>query len=109
MEEEKMEIEEIQPSFLKRFWFIPLILVILAILGVGIFWVYKQKLAVPKVIPTPAPTTIPTPVVEVDTTTAALEQQGTSDEISAIEADLEATDFTEIDKELEDIEAELTD
>lgn len=33
--------------------------------------------------------------------------QGTSDEVSAIEGDLEATSYTEIDSDLTEIEAEL--
>jgi len=37
----------------------------------------------------------------------ALETQSNSDDISAIEGDVEATDFSQIDAELSDIEAEL--
>lgn len=36
-----------------------------------------------------------------------IREQGTSDDPSAIEADLEATSFTEIDSDLVEIEAEL--
>lgn len=50
---------------------------------------------------TPTDKTIP------DKTTQALEQVGTSDEVSAIEQDLGATDLSGLDKELSDIEAEL--
>ena len=42
-----------------------------------------------------------------DAATLKLESQGTSDEVSAIEQDLSATDLTDLDKELSDIEAEL--
>lgn len=53
--------------------------------------------------------TLPSPREEVtDATTAALEAQGTSDKVSEIEKDLKATDLSHLDKELEDIEAELT-
>lgn len=42
-----------------------------------------------------------------DTTTAMLETQGTSDEVAIIDADLQATDFDNLDAELGDIDAEL--
>ena len=42
-----------------------------------------------------------------DAATTRLETQGTSDEVSAIEQDLNATDLGDLDKELSDIEAEL--
>lgn len=110
-QEEKLETtqapvapEESKPNFFQRFWFVFVILAVVLILLVGILWITNQRLMVPKAPPTPTPT----PVVEIDTTTAALEQQGTSDEITAIEADLETTDLSDIDKELTDIEAELT-
>lgn len=42
-----------------------------------------------------------------DAAVAAMEVQGTSDEVGAIEADLEATDFSEIDQMMLEIDAEL--
>lgn len=42
-----------------------------------------------------------------DAATKALETQGASDEIEAIDADLETTDLEGLDQELQDIEAEL--
>ena len=42
-----------------------------------------------------------------DAATAALGRQGASDEIGAIEADIAATDFFGLDRELKDIDAGL--
>ena len=43
-----------------------------------------------------------------DSQTQLLEKQGSSNELSGIESDLMTTDLTDLDKELKDIEAELT-
>ncbi len=48
-----------------------------------------------------------TPIPSGDSATEALQQLGTSDEVTAIEQDLGATDLSDLDKELSDIEAEL--
>lgn len=50
---------------------------------------------------------VPAPAPQ-DFQTTKLQQQGTSDEISAIERDLETTDLSDLDRELEDIERELS-
>jgi cytoskeletal protein RodZ len=50
---------------------------------------------------------VPAGPVGADSTTAALEQQGTSDEVAAIDADLQATDLDDLDAELDAIDAEL--
>ncbi len=42
-----------------------------------------------------------------DTAVQELRQQGTSDEVADIEQDLEATSFTDLDAELNDIDKEL--
>jgi len=47
------------------------------------------------------------PISPADTSLKQLEKQGTSDELSAIEADLNATDLSNLDKELGDIGKEL--
>ena len=44
---------------------------------------------------------------EADTALVSLETQSTSDEVSDIEADLDATSLDDLDKELEDIDLEL--
>jgi len=56
---------------------------------------------------TPGPTIIPTPTPPVDLLLNNLQNQNDSDEIEAIEADLEATDLSRLDQELEQIETEL--
>lgn len=87
-----------------KLWFIPVILALVVVIVVGALWVTNKGLLIPQ----PSPTPTPTPAAEVDEGTAALEEQGTSDEVSEIEADLNATDLSDIDKELTDIENELT-
>ena len=71
----------------------------------GGLWVVNQGSLESKTTPTPTP--IPNSAAKLDSATAVLEQQGTSDELSDIETDLETTDLTNIDKELSDIESEL--
>ncbi len=55
---------------------------------------------------------LPTPTVveeeEIDQTTQDLQQQDVSDELNSIEQDLEQTNFTDLDKELENINQELS-
>jgi len=87
-----------------KLWFIPVIIALVAVIVVGALWVTNKGLLVPK----PSPTPTPTPAAEIDEETAALEEQGTSDEISEIEADINATELSDIDKELTDIEDELS-
>jgi len=121
MEEEKLETPKQPPQFVKsepvvtqekpapetgkfdKLWFIPVILALVAVIVVGALWVANKGL----LAPSPSPTPTASPSAELDEDTAALEEQGTSDEISKIEADLNATDLTDIDKELTDIEDEL--
>lgn len=78
---------------------------VFVIITVGCFLVVKQK---SKPIETGMPTPTPTPASTSDTFTAVLEDQSTSDEIVDIEADLNSTDLAEIDRELTDIESELS-
>lgn len=98
--------EESKPSLLQRFWIVFVILAVIMVLIIGFLWASNQGLIPFKrtVVPTPTPT----PLVETDSMTTALEQQETSDEISAIEKDLQVTDFSNLDKELTDIESELS-
>lgn len=88
-----------------RFWFIFIALAIVALLIVGGLWFTNQGLLTK---PTPSPTPIPSPSSSVDETTSNLEKQGTSDELAEIEKDLEATDLSNLDKGLTDIENELS-
>lgn len=129
MEEEKIETPVQPTKFVKseppvaqkpqaerklgfgKLWFIPVILALVAVILVSALWVTNRNLLAPRLLLaptlTPTPTPTATPAAKVDEDTVALEEQGTSDEISEIEADLNATDLTEIDKELTDIENEL--
>ena len=104
---EKVIGEEKRGVF-KKFWYVFTILgVIIALCLVFLVYGYlKLSLQKPASTPTPIPT--PTAAEEVDEQTSDLEEQGTSDEIGDIEADLEETDLSEIDQELEDIESELS-
>lgn len=70
-----------------------LILLIVAFLMISLVGIYLGKKQTTKTI---------------DTHTKKLEIQQQSDEISSIEEDLKATDLSELDKELKNIEAELS-
>lgn len=69
---------------------------LLAVAG-GFYFFWKSGYLGPIASPTPSP----------DAATAQLQEQGSSDELTEIEADLEATSFTDLDAELGDIEREL--
>jgi cytoskeletal protein RodZ len=95
-----------------------LVLVILGLLLLmilaGLFLWFSTMQNSPAPAPTPTPIERPTAEEnnEPESTTAEaqtdnLETFSTSDEISAIEADLEATDIESLDAELDAIEAEL--
>ena len=96
----------------KYLWFtlmgVAIIIFVLTLLGVRVI---KPIFFSPKVpyktseAPSPSPSARPTKAV--DTETAALEKQEDSDEIEAIEADLKTTDFSNLDRELTEIESEL--
>jgi hypothetical protein len=94
---------EKKPSFFERFWYLFVIAAIICLLLVGVLWKLTQSQ-----VKTPPVTPTPTPTEAVDQSTQALESQGTSDDLGDIEADLNATDFTDLDKELSDIENELS-
>ena len=99
-------------NFLEKFWYLFVILAIILISAVGSLWFYNQKTlqeSSRQIAPgaeemITEETALPT---EEDTQTAALEQQSDSDEINDIEADIQATDLSNLDKELADIEAEI--
>lgn len=96
----------------KKIWlFLLVFLIVIALAGVG-YWFFTQKdedLAdVQEVIVSLKVSPTPTVVEEaLDDDTHKLESQSASDEISAIEADLKATDLTGLDKELETIDQEF--
>jgi len=88
-----------------------LVIVVILLAAAGIFLVTQQKIGKPKTTPMVTPSPTPTATAELsetDTSTTALETQGVSDEITEIEKDLKATSLADIDKELADIETELS-
>ena len=104
--EEMLEGEK--PNLLKRFWYLFLILGVIIIFSLGILVYGYLKLSQEKPASTPVSVPTPTPIEEIDEQTSTLEGQGSSDELEDIEADLGATDLSEIDQELEDIDSELS-
>ena len=103
---------EPKTNFFEKFWYL---FVILAVVLVGVIfglWISNKQAAlrISQITP-PVEQLTPTPLpeaAEIDQQTATLENQQASDEISPIEADIQATDLTGIDKELTDIEAEIS-
>ena len=98
-----------QKNFLEKFWYIFIIIALILIAMVGILWFNNQKSLKTAQQNQSAREIIiqPTPTILIDTETANLETQGNSDEIVAIENDIKATDFTNLDKEMATIETEL--
>lgn len=71
-----------------------LILLASAVLLIGLVAIYLSR--------------VPAELAKPDIQTQRLSTQSSSDEISALEKDILNTDLSDIDKELEDIEAELS-
>jgi len=101
-------IHEDKPSFLKEYWWIIVVLLVAILLAVGIFLFLNNKLE-REMAPKPLDNQIminPDSSPE-DELLSEIGKEGTSDEISSIEDDLEATKLTDLDRELTDIETEL--
>lgn len=104
---------ETKTNFFEKFWYLSVILAVILVGVVAGLWFYNQKVLRESSSQT-APgieemmTEETAPQIEEDAQTAALQQQSDSDETSQIEADIQATDLSNIDKELADIEAEIT-
>lgn len=95
---ERVDFEkEEKPFFSSRFW--PALFILGFLIFLVVVFLRLRSLLTP--VATPQPTSWE------DETTTRLQPQSSSDEISVIEADLEATDFSELDQELEEIETEL--
>lgn len=107
-------VQEGSPNKPKTFLYLLVVLVVIVtIISLGIILFNFSKPSEPKisqVTPTPAAVTSqPTITVTAeDQTTQNLSTQGTSDEIADIEKDLNNTDLTNIDKEVNDINSELS-
>jgi len=108
---------EEKTNFLEKFWYIFVIIAVVLIGVVGTLWFTNQKslqLSKKEAIPSPVvqqqevtPQPTPTPN-NTDEITTNLETQSDSDEVEAIENDLKTTDFTNLDKEMANIENEIT-
>jgi hypothetical protein len=79
------------------------IIIIILIIVIGGFYFWGQKLDEVSIEPTAEEI-----LAEEDVLSEALETQGTSDELTDIEADLESTNLDDLDAELSDIDLELT-
>ena len=104
---------ETKTNFFEKFWYIFVIVALILVAVVATLWSNNQKILKNQqnqVIQPSAETMIqPTPtLVPGDTATVNLETQSDSDEISSIENDAKATDLTDLDKELADIEGEIS-
>ncbi len=104
---------ETKTNFFEKFWYIFVIIALILVAVVSTLWFNNQKSLKNQqnqVIQPPVETMIqPTPtLVPGDTATVNLETQSGSDEISAIENDIKATDLSSVDKELADIEGEIS-
>ena len=101
---EKSDLEQPEKeNILVRFWFVPLVLFLMvATMMIG-FWAYNQNLI-------KLPSTSSSYSSPVTQSPAKPEAQTVekSDEIEKIEADLDKEDFSDLDKELNEIEADLT-
>jgi len=102
-----------QKNFFEKFWYIFVITALILVAVVSTLWFNNQKSLKNQqnqVIQPPVETMIqPTPtLVPGDTATVNLETQSGSDEVAAIENDIKATDLSSVDKELADIEGEIS-
>jgi len=103
-----------QKNFFEKFWYLFVIIAIVLIGVVSTLWIINQKsLKLSKEKTTPPVvqqevTPQPTPTLITDEATTNLETQSDSDEVGAIENDIKATDLSNIDKELADIEGEIS-
>jgi len=103
-----------QKNFFEKFWYLFVIIALVLIGTLTFLWFNNQKALknAQQAQQTPTveevETASPTPTVITDQTTANLETQSDSDEVADIEADINNTDLTDIDKELADIETELS-
>lgn len=111
---------ETKPNFFEKFWYIFVGIALVLVLALAGLWFFNQKtlseqqalkqqqmeeaanqqVTNQEVVPTETP-------VESDNQILQLENQGSSDEIAAIEKDLADTDFANIDQETVIINAEL--
>ena len=105
---------EQKTNFFEKFWYLFVIIAIVLIGVVSTLWITNQnslKLSKEKTTPPIVQQVItpqPTPTIITDEATTNLEAQSNSDEVGAIENDIKATDLSSVDKELADIEGEIS-
>ncbi len=101
---------EEKTNFFEKFWYLFVILALILVGFVGSLWFLNQKAIKTKQLEI-------TPVALEETTSAlseeeneiaTLENQDESDEVESIEADLQNTNLSNLDKEMADIETEIT-
>jgi len=103
-----------QKNFFEKFWYLFVIIALVLTGVVSTLWIINQKslkLSKEKTTPPIVQQVVipqPTPTIITDEATTNLETQSDSDEVGAIENDIKATDLSNIDKELVDIEGEIS-
>jgi len=99
-------------NFFERFWYLFTAIAVILIGLVAYLWLNNQALlkikeTTLKISPISNTENDQKQQDETDPMTIDLEMQGSSDQIEEIEYDLQTTDFTDIDKELDEIETEI--
>ena len=103
---------EEKQTFLEKFWYLFVIVAIFLLGSVAFLWMNNQNINQIKESQDERTETKQQEQIinedvqgeEKDKATEKLQEQSGSDEIEDIEYDLQTTDFTDIDKELDDIE-----
>ena len=98
---------EEKTNFLEKFWYLFVILAVVLVGVIGGLWFNNQKVLQESSNQNAPVAEEITPTTEEDTQIAALEQQSDSDEVNDIESDIQATDLSNLDKEMANIEAEI--
>jgi len=94
-----------QKNFFEKFWYIFIVVALILMAVVTTLWFNNQKSLKnqAETMIEPAPTSMPG-----DVATANLANQGDSDEVSDIENDINNTNLADLDKEMADIEVEIS-
>jgi len=98
---------EEKTNFLEKFWYLFVILAVVLVGVVGGLWFNNQKVLQESSSQNAPVAEEITPTTEEDTQIAVIEQQSDSDEVNDIESDIQATDLSNLDKEMANIEAEI--
>jgi len=98
---------EEKTNFLEKFWYLFVILAVVLVGVIGGLWFNNQKVLQESSNQNAPVAEEITPTTEEDTQIAVIEQQSDSDEVNDIESDIQATDLSNLDKEMANIEAEI--